>query len=234
MPYSRGRPSASSSPRSSDGPSGGAGRLVSDRRPSRYRGALPTPSSGRSRRKSQFVVEPATSPTAIAKNNEDNSGTGKGSRSKKTCMRRRNERRHRRRVRGHPVAVEAHVGRGLPSLLRLDLEAVEELGPAARLAAGPLIRSRPGVLGGCGSRRRRARTSGASGSPSGLDLTQPRSAPTSSGSSTRPDGQEMADFLILPGGVGVGPPAHDRGAVSRVGTRSCPCGRPARGIGPFA
>jgi hypothetical protein len=78
-------------------------------------------------------------PTAIAKNNEDNSGTGKGSRSKKSCIRRKNERRHRRRGdAGHLVAVEAHVGRGLPSLLRFDLEAVEDLGSA--LARGQASR----------------------------------------------------------------------------------------------
>jgi hypothetical protein len=41
-----------------------------------------------------------------------------------------------------------------------------------RLEGQPLIRSRPGVLGGCGSPRPRARSSGASGSPSGPDLLQ--------------------------------------------------------------
>ena len=37
--------------------------------------------------------------------------------------------------------------------LRLDLEAVEELVRRLAWSARPLIRSRPGVLGGCGSPR---------------------------------------------------------------------------------
>jgi hypothetical protein len=52
-------------------------------------------------------------------------------------------------------------------------------------------------------------------------LTSPaRSAPTSSGSSTRGLTGRDGRSPDLPGGVGVGPAGHDRGAVSHLGTRS--------------
>jgi len=79
--------------------------------------------------------------------------------------------------------------------------------------ARPLMRSRPRVLGRMRVARWRARTSRASGSPSGPDLPA-RSAPTSSGRSTRGRRAGAGRSPSLPGGVG--PRGQDRGAVSRL------------------
>jgi hypothetical protein len=89
-------------------------------------------------------------------------------------------------VRGHLVAVEAHVGRGLPSLTLTGLH-----------GGRPLIRSRPVFWEDA------ARLADALGPAARRDLLRVLISPSEVRSDVirqlyeRPDGQEMADLLIF-------------------------------------